>query len=76
MFILEILLEISVFFLIIKKYRKDINYRVQGVFIYLIFFVGNERGVDILSFDRQIRMEGVEINKSFLAFKVYIFIVK
>ena len=34
-------------------------------------FVGNERGADTQSSDRQTRMEGAEINKSLLALKVF-----
>lgn len=35
-----------------------------------ILFLGNERGADTSSSDRQTRMEGAEINKSLLALKV------
>ena len=34
------------------------------------FIVGNERGADTISSDRQTRLEGAEINKSLLALKV------
>ena len=34
--------------------------------------VGNERGADTMTGERQTRMEGAEINKSLLALKVYI----
>ena len=36
----------------------------------IVCFLGNERGADTSSADRQTRMEGAEINKSLLALKV------
>ena len=36
----------------------------------LFIFIGNERGADTSSADRNTRMEGAEINKSLLALKV------
>ena len=35
-----------------------------------VLILGNERGADTSSSDRQTRMEGAEINKSLLALKV------
>lgn len=35
----------------------------------MIDLAGNERGADIISSDRQTRLEGAEINKSLLALK-------
>ena len=39
--------------------------------VYTTLIVGNERGADTMTGDRQTRMEGAEINKSLLALKVY-----
>lgn len=41
----------------------------------ILSFVGNERGQDTKSSDRQTRMEGAEINKSLLALKVSIKVI-
>ena len=42
----------------------------------LIDLAGNERGADTSSSDRQTRWEGAEINKSLLALKVIVVLIK
>lgn len=42
----------------------------------LIDLAGNERGADTSSADRQTRLEGAEINKSLLALKVRLLLLR
>uniref|UniRef100_A0A914ZCR1 Kinesin-like protein n=1 Tax=Panagrolaimus superbus TaxID=310955 RepID=A0A914ZCR1_9BILA len=54
----------AVFQIILKSQKEDIHGKIS-----LIDLAGNERGADTISSDRQIRLEGAEINKSLLALK-------
>jgi len=54
------------------KLRWTIFLEHMSIHCYNCNTVGNERGADTFSSDRQTRTEGAEINKSLLALKVYI----